>query len=166
MALKNNEDAAFLLVNTLETILQFSQEVYAIVERVNRSWSPVDSFHYWKRNKGFPWDMFTLCTVAVDNGIIEIVSGLLAMTITMKESKLILGADGSIVLECEKYVNATTNQSQEVSTPTPLVKQVGLVAQTAQLIPQASAFLRNTITGITGFIESQPDDDYAPREEL
>jgi hypothetical protein len=165
MALKNNEDAAFLLVNTLETILQFTTEVYATVERINSTWSPRDSFHIFRRDKGFDWDMFTLCTVAIDNGIIEIVSGLLGLTMTLKESKLILGADGSIVLEASKYVNATTEQSQEVSTPTPLVKQAGLVFQTAQIIPQISAFVRNTVTGVIGFKESQPDD-YAPREEL
>jgi hypothetical protein len=164
MALKNNEDAAFILVDTLDTILSITAEVYAIVERINTSWSPRDSFHYFKKDKvtvnkttnkkeGFDWDMFTLCTMAVDNGIIEIVSGLLALTLTVKESKLVLGSDGSAVIEAQTFAAVTSGEERQVSTPTPLVKQTGLVLKTVRLAPQVSAFVRNTVTSIQGFTQ-------------
>jgi hypothetical protein len=155
MPIKDNEDAALILVNTLETILKISAEVYAIVEGINSTWSPRDSFHRFKREKGFDWDMFTLCTMAVDNGIIEIVSGLLAANVTFSESRMVLGADGSVLIQGANMVIATTVELKELATPTPAVRQIGLVTQTAQLVPQFSSFVRNAVDSITAFVQKE-----------
>jgi hypothetical protein len=150
MALKNNEDAAFLLVNTMEMILKITGEVYAVIEACN------------EENEDFNGDMFNLCTLAVDNGIINIVSALLAVTFTMKESKLTLGSDGSVAIEAQSFINATTTTSNEVSSPTPALKQAELVMKTVNLIPDMSSFVRNVTTSIMGFAQK----DESQMEEL
>jgi hypothetical protein len=146
MALKHNEDAAFFLVDTLKTILKITKEVYAVIEAAT------------EENKDFNKDMFTLCTLAVDNGIINIVSTLLAVTLTSKESKLTLGSDGSVAIEAQTFINATTVQSTEVSTPTPAMKQAALVSKTVQLVPDLSSFLREVTTSIIGFAKKESSE--------
>jgi hypothetical protein len=143
MALKHNEDAAFLLVNTLETILKITGEVYEVIEACNEG------------SDNFNGDMFTLCTLAIDNGIINTVSALLAATLTTKESKLALGSDGSLVIEAQTFVNATTIQKTDVSSPTPALRQAQLVFQTINLIPDTAGFLRNVTTSIMGFAKKE-----------
>ncbi|MDR2629865.1 MAG: hypothetical protein LBC60_02970 [Spirochaetaceae bacterium] len=150
MALKNNEDAAFLLVNSLEMILKITGEVYEIVEAANED------------NDDFNGDMFTLCTLAIDNGIIDTVSTLLAITMTSKESKLTLGSDGSVAIEAQTFVNATTATNAEVSSPTPALKQIELVMKVVNIIPDISSFLREVTTTIIGFAEGEENE----QEEL
>jgi hypothetical protein len=144
MALKNNADAAFLLVNMLETILKITSEVYEVVEAIG------------KKNDGFNEDMFTLCTLAIDNGIIDTASGFLVAAMTTKEAKLTLGADGTVAIEAQSFVNATTIQTSKVSTPTPAIKQAVLVGQAVALIPDISSFLREVTTSIIEF--AQPEE--------
>jgi hypothetical protein len=139
MALKNNEDAAFLLVDTLETILKITSEVYGIIEAST------------EENEKFDGDMFTLCTLAVDNGIINIVSGLLALTMTSKESKLTLESNGSITIEGQSLISALTIENKEVSTPTPALVQTQLVMKTARLLPDISSYVREVVTTSIGF---------------
>jgi hypothetical protein len=102
--------------------------------------------------------MFTLCTLAVDNGIINTVSGLLALTATSKESKLTLGSDGSVAIEAQTFINATTVQNTEVSSPTPALKQAELVFKTVQLAPDISSFLRDVTTSIMEFAKKEESE--------
>jgi hypothetical protein len=144
---KADEDAAFLLVNTMETILSITSEVYAVVEECNAD------------NDDFDGDMFSLCTLAIDNGIITLVSGLLAATFTTRESSLSLGSNGSVTIEAQSFINATTTQATEVESPTPAFKQVSLVAQTVKLVPEISAFIRDAVTSIQGFVEDAKETE-------
>jgi hypothetical protein len=143
MALKDIEDAANFLVNTLETILKITGEVYEIIEAANEG------------NDKFNGDMFNLCTLAVDNGIINTASTLLAIPMTTRETKLTLGSDGTAAIEAQTFVNATTVQKSDLSSPTPAIKQVQLVAQTAGLAPDVSSFLRATTTSIMEFAKRE-----------
>jgi hypothetical protein len=143
MALKNNEDAAFLLVNAMEQILNLTSEVYAVIEACNED------------NEDFNGDMLTLCGLAIDNGIIDTVSMLLALTMTTKESKLTLGSDGSVAIEAQTFVNATTATNAAVSTPTPAATQIALVAKTIKLIPDISKFVREVTTSIMKFAKKE-----------
>jgi hypothetical protein len=143
MAFRHNQDAAFLLVNTLEMILKITGEVYEIIEAATED------------NDDFDGDMFTLCTLAVDNGIINTVSTLLAITATTTEAKLNLGSDGSVAIEAQSFVSATTLEKKEVSTPTPAVKQAELVMSTVKLIPDMSSFVREVVTSVIGFAKRE-----------
>jgi hypothetical protein len=139
MVLKNNEDAAFHLVNTMEMILKMTSEVYSLIEAFTEGVEEFDG------------DMFTFCTLAVDNGIINIVSGLLARTMTSRESKITLGSDGSVAIEAQTFINATTTSSTEVSTPTPAMRQIALVMKSVNFIPDLVGFVRKVTTSIKGF---------------
>jgi hypothetical protein len=141
VALKNNEDAAFYLVNVLEFILKLTSSVYATVEAIHGEDADFDA------------DMFSLCTLAVDNGIIDTVSTLLGITATTRESKLTLGSDGSVTIEAQTFVNATTVQKSDVSSPTPAIKQAQMVLQTLSLLPDIVDFIRDTTTTIQGFVK-------------
>ncbi|MDR1985891.1 MAG: hypothetical protein LBP88_02830 [Treponema sp.] len=143
VALKNNEDAAFYLVNVLEFILKLTSTVYATVETIHGE------------DESFNADMFTLCTLAIDNGIIDTVSALLAATLTTRESKLNLGSDGSVTIEAQTFVNATTVQTAEVSSPTPAIKQAQIVLQTLGLLPDITDFIRDAVTTIMGFTQKE-----------
>jgi hypothetical protein len=143
MALKNNEDAAFLLVDTLEMILKITGEVYSVVEEIMGG------------NDDFNGDMFNLCTLAIDNGIINIVSTLLALTFTSRESKLALGSDGSIAIEGQSLISALTIENKELSTPTPALMQTQLIMKTVKLIPDISSFVREVTTSIMEFAEKE-----------
>jgi hypothetical protein len=142
MALKDNEYAAFLLVNTMDTILSIASEVYAVVALAN------------KDNKKFNQDMFSLCTMAVDNGIINVVSTILSIIGTTKSSALSLGSDGSVTISAQSFINATTTQATKVSSPTLAFQQVALVAKTIALLPKASNILRTATTSIKSFVEN------------
>jgi hypothetical protein len=127
MALKNNEDAAFLLVDTMELILKITAFVYSLPEFIKG----------FDENKKIEinMDMLNLCKLAIDNGIINIVSGLLALTTTSKEAKLILGSDGSVAIEAQSFIQATTTNNTEVSTPTLAARQVAMKMKFAGLFP-------------------------------
>jgi hypothetical protein len=124
MAIKNDADLAYKLVDVMGLLLSITKEVYAPIKFSKR------------KKKDFNEDMFTLCTVAVDNGIINIVSGLLALTETTKESKLILGSDGSIAMEAQTLIQAVTATQTEVKTPTLALQQFSLITKVAGLSPQ------------------------------
>jgi hypothetical protein len=145
MALKNNEDAAFLLVDTLEMVLKITAEVYSVVEELMEDYLE-------KEDQG---DMFTLCTLAIDNGIISIVSTLLALTMTTRESKLTLGSDGSIAIEGQSLISALTIEKKELSTPTPALIQTQLIMKIVKLIPDISSFVGEVTTSIMEFAEKE-----------
>ncbi|MDR1249782.1 MAG: hypothetical protein LBK63_10810 [Treponema sp.] len=141
MSFQNEEYPAYLLVNVMETILSITSEVYAVVKDCNA------------KNTNFDVDMFNLCTMAVDNGIITLASGILALVETSRRGSLSLGSDGSVTIEAQSFIHATTVDATKVSSPTPAFKQVALVAKTVKLIPKLSAFVRTSITSIKGFVD-------------
>jgi hypothetical protein len=153
MAIKNDTDLAFKLVDTLGLILSITRETYGIIAMAN------------KKNKDFNKDMFTLCTIAVDYGIIDIVSGLLAATMTIKESKLALGSDGTVAIEAQTLVQAVSATNQEVATPTLAIQQFTLVTKVLGLVPELSAFGRKVANLTMKGISSQ-EEKLSKREAL
>jgi hypothetical protein len=152
MAIKNDTDLAFKLVDTLGLILSITREVYGIVELAN------------KKNKDFKKDMFTLCTIAIDYGIIDIVSGLLALTMTTKESKLLLGSDGTVAIEAQTIVQAGA-VSQKVETPTLALQQFALVTKGLSLVPDLIGLGRK-VAGLTMTGISNNEEKFSKTEEL
>jgi hypothetical protein len=132
MALKNDTAIAHKLVEVMELILKMTKEVYAAIRLVN------------EENKGFDEDMFTLCTIAIDHGIIETVSGLLALTGTTKPAKLVLGADGSLAIEAQTLVQAVAAANTEVATPSLAVQQATLIIKLVGLMPELTGLTRST----------------------
>jgi hypothetical protein len=145
MAIKNDTDLAFKLVDTLGLILSITKETYGIIEMAN------------KKNKNFNKDMFTLCTIAVDYGIIDTVSALLAAIMTIKTSKLSLGSDGTVAIEAQTLVQAVSATNKKVATPTLAIQQFTLVTKVLGLVPELSGLARKvanlTMKGISNHEE-------------
>ena len=151
MTIKHDQDAAFLLVNIMESILQITREVYDAIEMVNGSWSPRDSFHRSRKNKGFDWDMFTLCTVSIDGAIVEVVSGLLSLTVAPAGAKLTLNGDGSVLIEGSHIFKSAGAEENTIQGPSPFVTKVKRIAKTVNLVPQVSSLVRNATRSIQGY---------------
>jgi hypothetical protein len=146
MTLKNNTDIAHKLVDVMDLLLKITQEVYAAIRLVNET------------NKDFNKDMFTLCTISIDYGIIETVSLLLAIVGTTKQAKLVLGADGSVAIEAQTLTQAVAGAKTEVATPSLAAQQVDVLIKLAGLIPEltkltrdVAALVRRGIKTIEGF---------------
>jgi hypothetical protein len=167
MALKNNSDVAYLLTDIMEMILRITSEVYATLKFVNEQ---IDSHDKEKKKGRIIWneDQFKLCTIAIDNGIIDTVSMLLALTGTAKEAKLILGSDGSVALEAQTLINAVLTTDTKVATPTLAVQQAKLIMELVGIIPEGvtlardtSAFVMKSIKTVQGFFT---EPEYKPEE--
>jgi hypothetical protein len=124
LQLKHNGDSAQLLTTALGVILDITGLVYTALEPILSN-SMGDDYNA---------DMFTLCTVAVDNGLIDIVSALLAVTMTTTPSKLSLGSDGSVVVEAQSFASTTTALEANYSSPTPAITWFTVITQTAAKI--------------------------------
>jgi hypothetical protein len=153
MAIKNDTDLAYKLVDVMELILNITEEVYAIIRLANN------------KNEDFDEDMFTLCTLAVDNGIRDIVFGLLALTETTKESKLTLGSDGSVAIEAQTLIQAVTTTTTEVETPTLALEQFSLVTKIIGLVPEFSSLGRDIASLVMKGLDSR-DKKPKTMEEL
>jgi hypothetical protein len=152
MAFKNDSDAAHLLVNTLDLILSITSLVYDAVA----SSLEVTGEEYNK-------DMFTLCTLAIDNGIIDTVSILLGISATVSEAKLILDASGNITLKGASITDVAAMSHAEVHTPTPAIEQAGLVMKGVSKIADATKFFMKVGFSIYNFVvdankENDPEE--------
>jgi hypothetical protein len=150
MAFRNEDDVAALLVDTLDMVLGMTSEVYSICE-----WSIKKGFKIaneklkaGEEKKEFDKDAFNLCTVAIDYGIIEIVSILLAVAWTAREPKIVLGADGSISMTSNSFSNAYTTDTTNVATPTPAFAQASMNMKIARCVKDSVDLLRKAGTGI------------------
>jgi hypothetical protein len=155
MILKHNADAAQYLVTFMDdVILSITGAVYKAVEKsVEQIFGEVEGFK----------DMFTLCTVAIDNGIINTVSGLLALTMTITPSKLSLGADGTVLVEAQTFASSKSVEDKSVLGPTPALTWLGMIGKTAGLAGPVSA----VVTDVTTLVDNiQADNKTTPPEEL
>jgi hypothetical protein len=160
MALKNNSDVAFLLTDTLDLILKITSEVYAILRFVNEQQknSSGKGSIIWNE------DQFKLCTLAIDNGIIDTVSMLLALTGTAKQAKVILGSDGSVLIASQSLITAVLTDKTEVATPTLGAQQVKLILQLAGLIPEGVKLTRDTATLVMKGVKTIKGFTTAPKQ--
>jgi hypothetical protein len=111
-------------------------------------------------------DNFTLCAVAVQNGIIEVVTGMLAYSLTTTPSKLNLNADGSVVIEAETFATSTTVQDLSVLGPTPAMTWVPVAAALGGLASPLGILIKD-ITNLVSTVKSHvKKDDTPPLEEL
>jgi hypothetical protein len=81
----------------------------------------------------------------VDNGIIEIVSGLLAINFTAKEAKIEMSSLGEITIEASSMNDINGIEKKDAQTPTLFVEQAQLVMKTSQLIPDAFSLLKDVV---------------------
>jgi hypothetical protein len=153
MALKHNGDSAQLLVTALDAILGVTGAAYAVLEPILEK-SMGDKFNA---------DMFTLCTLAVDNGLVDIVSALLARTMTITPAKLSLGSDGSVIVEAQSFQSTTTELKGDYSSPMPALTRATLLAKTAgQIGPPIGKLAKDVVLPIYTIATKEPD----PPEEL
>lgn len=129
--IKHNQDVANKLVSALGMILDITRGVYSALET---ALSGIDDFNQ---------DTFTLCTVAVDNGLIDIVSGLLALTMTTTPTKLRLGSDGTVLVEGQSFVSSLTLEDKSVLGPTPALTWLDMLGKTAGLASPVSAVIQD-----------------------
>jgi hypothetical protein len=153
MAIKHNEEFAQLLVSTLRTILDITGGVYTALDMILPKTMGND----------FNRDMFTLCTVAVDNGLVDLVSGLLVLTMTSTPSKLNLGADGSVLIEGQALASSLTLEDRSVLGPTPALTFVSAIGKSLVLISPLSTVAKDVLK----FVDTiQKDNEPNKPEEL
>jgi hypothetical protein len=114
MAFRNHPDAAHLLVNTLDMILSITSTVYEVVEGALELADKNDK------------DKFTLCTLAIDNGIIDIVSIALGAMVNIEDPKIILDSGGNITIKGSSVTDVASASHVEVNTPTPAIEAAAL----------------------------------------
>ncbi|MDR2663881.1 MAG: hypothetical protein LBC31_12885 [Treponema sp.] len=151
MTLKHNQDVAGTLVTVLDHLLEVTGFVFGRIKGMMK----VLKLDYNQ-------DMFDLCTLAIDNGLIDIASGLLALTETVTPAKLSLGADGTVQTEGEKVVTSTPVEKMDVAGPTPVLTFVSTVMQS---IPLVSA-LGKLVTDAQEAFEEISDEPEKNLEEL
>jgi hypothetical protein len=152
MTIKHNADLAYKLVSVLEVVLSITDAAFPVIGEAFFAKRP-----YKER------DMYTLITVAIQNGIIDIVSALLAVTVTVTPSKLSLGADGTVLIEGQTIASSSSVEDKKVLGPTPALTWVSMVAKTAELIAPIGAVIGD-ITTFKGVIEKSQET--TPPEEL
>jgi hypothetical protein len=154
MTFKHNEDVAHKLVTVMDLVLDITEVVYTVVETaVEKAFGKVEGFK----------DMFTLCTVAIDNGIINIVNGLLAATMTTTPSKLSLGADGTVLIEGQTIASSSSVENKSVLGPTPALTWLTMAGKTAGLAGPIGAVVKD-VTTLVDAIEK--DKETKPPEVL
>jgi hypothetical protein len=152
MTIKHNADLAHKLVAVLETVLSITDGVFPLIgEKV------FEKRPYKER------DMYTLCTVAIQNGIIDIVSALLVGTVTVTPSKLSLGADGTVLIEGQTIASSSSVEDKKVLGPTPALTWVSMIAKTAGLIQPTLAVVGD-IMAFKGALDKSKET--TPPEEL
>jgi hypothetical protein len=115
MADKNNVDPAFLLVDTVDFILGMTKVIYDIVQA-----------GFELSDADFDKGMFTLITLTIDNGIIEIATTMLGGAMLLKkvalsDSKLILGSDGHVLMTGESITTSVAVANTKDIGPTSAV---------------------------------------------
>jgi hypothetical protein len=149
MAVKNDQDPAFLLVDTVDMILNITESVYNTIKVCN------------EKNKDFNKDMLSFIGLSIDNGIIEIATGILILKAGIALSKLILGSDGSVTIQGSQLFTAVTTEVKELLTPTPMVFKISMGVKTGAAIVKTRNLVKDTI----GFIEMQNKYDGADKRE-
>jgi hypothetical protein len=163
---------AFLLVDALDTILKMTSMVYSCIElgfeteakkaedaaekaeeeaEKAEETNAADAAEKRKKaedlrekaEKRPSKDTFNVIFSAVDNGIIEIVSGLLAINWTAKETKIELSSLGELTIEASSMNDITGIEKKDAQTPTVFVEQVKLATKIARLVPDAFSFVKD-----------------------
>jgi hypothetical protein len=148
MAFKDHPDVAHFLVNTLDLILSITDAVYKVAgSRLEAS------------EKKYDKDMFTLCTLAIDNGIIDTVSILLDIVVTISEAKLILDAAGNITIAAESINDVTSIKHTKLQSPTPAMQQAMLLVKAASLTSDLADIIVNAGVSIYGFTDKGKGKD-------
>ena len=136
MAFRNSTDMAFLLVDALDTILTMTGMVYSCIELAFEEAEKAG-------NETPSQDTLNVIFTAVDNGFIQLVSGLLAINWTAKEAKIELSSLGELTIEAASMNDITGIETKDAQSPTLFAEQAQLVMQTSRLIPDAFDFIKN-----------------------
>ncbi|MDR3116086.1 MAG: hypothetical protein LBU25_11280 [Treponema sp.] len=147
MTLKHTQDVACKLVFCLKKILQYTGKVYSTVSNTILP----------KVKPDYDRDMFDLCTLAIDNGLIEIVSALMALTETITPSQLTLGSDGTVLIEGQKIVTSTPVEKMDVAGPTPALTFVGTVTQSVPLGSALAKLVLNAKSSLDKINSKKPE---------
>ncbi|MDR3334661.1 MAG: hypothetical protein LBT13_07235 [Treponema sp.] len=142
MALRDNNDMVFLLVNILETILKMTALTYTAVEK-----GLGDAFDSKARDK------LNVAALTVDNGIIEIVTGFLVASWTSKSAQIELKSTGNISIEAAEEQSVYIQSQTDAATPTPAITQGVWRTQLAGHLTELASILTEASTTIKGFVD-------------
>jgi hypothetical protein len=147
MALRDNEDMVFLLVNALETVLKITGLTYTTVEGCL---GDLDSKMRDKLN---------VAALTIDNGIIETVTALLVFSWTSKSASISLKSNGSVSIEAAENQSVYIQNQSSAATPTPAITQGVWRTQLAGHLVEAAKIVTEATTTSKGFVEEANKDE-------
>jgi hypothetical protein len=148
MALRDNNDFAFLLVNMLETALKITSTVYKTVEDC------LDDVMDSKLR-----DKINVAALLIDTGIIDTVSALLVLTWTAKSAQIELKSSGAISIEAAENQQVYVQNQSSAATPTPAITQGIWRAQLAGHLTEIGGIVTEATTSIKSFVEDKNKKD-------
>jgi hypothetical protein len=148
MALRDNENFAFLLVNLLETVLKITDVAYKAVEE-----SLGDVMDSKMRDK------INVSALLIDTGIIDMVSALLALTGTTKSAQIELKSNGAISIEAAEDQSVYVQNMSSDATPTPAITQGIWRAQLAGHLAEIGSIITEATTSIMSFVKDKNEKD-------
>jgi hypothetical protein len=133
--------------DTVEMILKMTSMVYSAIE-----------VGFEEAETEVSKDTLNVIFTAVDNGIIEIASGLLAAAWTSKEAKIEMSSLGEITIEAASLNEISLIESRDAQSPSLSIQQNLLNMKIAGVIPDAVDFLKEAIyTPITMARDAKED---------
>jgi hypothetical protein len=150
MALRGNDNFAFLLVNILETVLKITGIAYKAVEDCLG-----DVMDSKMRDK------INFAALLIDTGIIDIVTAFLLLTWTAKSAQIELKSNGVISIEAAENQQVYVQNQSSAATPTPAVTQTIWRTQLVGHLAELGGIITEATTSIKSFV-----DDKNKEEEL
>jgi hypothetical protein len=148
MALRDNENSAFLLVNLLEMVLKMTALAYKAAEECLG-----DAMDSKMRDK------INFSALLIDTGIIDIVSGLLALTGTAKSAQIELKSNGSISIEAAENQSVYVQNMSSAATPTPAITQGIWRVQLAGHLAEIGSIIAEAYTTVESFVKDKNEKD-------
>jgi hypothetical protein len=148
MAIRDNDNFAFLLVNLLETILKITGATFKAVE---------DCLSEVMDSK--LRDKINFAALLIDTGIVDIVTVLLAATWTSKSAQIELTSNGAISIEAAENQFVYVQNQSAAATPTPAITQGIWRAQLAGHLTEIGGIISEATTSIRSFVKDKNEKD-------
>ncbi|MDR1430209.1 MAG: hypothetical protein LBI85_07940 [Spirochaetaceae bacterium] len=148
MALRDNNNFAFLLTNILETALKITAATYKAVEDCLS-----DVMDSKMRDK------FNFAALLIDTGIIDIVTALLLATWTSKSAQIELKSTGAITIEAAEEQSVYIQNQSDAASPTPAITQGVWVTQLAGHLTEIGGIISEATTSIMSFVKDKNKED-------